>query len=420
MGLRGSLQMFTIICLMRGTDAPHLGPQVVMVEGCEGQDKLMLTEDYTRLGGILYYEWYYNITNTICINKLNGSEVDGPYKSKVEQCNTTGIHLKNLSLNDSGEYTLKALIENMPEEFITKIYLNVLVSPTKQCRPHISYHSDNWINCSTSCGYIRGEWRPDKTGLSVLNGSLLQVSCPWKGEPVSCCLQVQNMKCLEEDKSELCLSVNISSCNEEGPTENGPELNTTKDPNSSNTIDWWTYLIIGAVIIIIIMVIILFFWWIKRKKRQTNNSLSEEMKEAEAPLKDMCEKNVSLSEVKEESEENVPLFELKMDEVSTPVESSEEKVPLSDVIEEADSPATELSDKEQASTELEPGTNSEAVKELQELRLAARCKICFANKIGVVFMPYKHIATCENCSVSLQHCPVCRTIIEMKINIHFG
>jgi hypothetical protein len=43
------------------------------------------------------------------------------------------------------------------------------------------------------------------------------------------------------------------------------------------------------------------------------------------------------------------------------------------------------------------------------------CVVCFEPKLSVVFMPCKHLCTCDDCSKTLTLCPMCRTAIAQKI-----
>ena len=47
------------------------------------------------------------------------------------------------------------------------------------------------------------------------------------------------------------------------------------------------------------------------------------------------------------------------------------------------------------------------------------CGICLSFKKTIVFLPCKHIYSCEKCSVSLTKCPLCRTEIIEKIKIYY-
>lgn len=46
-----------------------------------------------------------------------------------------------------------------------------------------------------------------------------------------------------------------------------------------------------------------------------------------------------------------------------------------------------------------------------------KCKICYDNPLGVVFLPCAHLVTCERCVLYLSSCPLCREKITMTIRI---
>lgn len=49
-----------------------------------------------------------------------------------------------------------------------------------------------------------------------------------------------------------------------------------------------------------------------------------------------------------------------------------------------------------------------------------RCKICFEEKLDVLFIPCNHIITCSKCSSKLSQCPVCREDIVGSITVYIA
>lgn len=43
------------------------------------------------------------------------------------------------------------------------------------------------------------------------------------------------------------------------------------------------------------------------------------------------------------------------------------------------------------------------------------CKICMEVRVGIVFTPCGHIASCPTCAMSLLKCPICRLVIQERI-----
>ncbi|XP_065331544.1 uncharacterized protein LOC135933987 [Cloeon dipterum] len=48
------------------------------------------------------------------------------------------------------------------------------------------------------------------------------------------------------------------------------------------------------------------------------------------------------------------------------------------------------------------------------------CCICLDQKRSMVFVPCGHVACCHRCADQLSNCPVCRTKIDMKLNVHYA
>ncbi|XP_060571433.1 uncharacterized protein LOC132729644 [Ruditapes philippinarum] len=57
-------------------------------------------------------------------------------------------------------------------------------------------------------------------------------------------------------------------------------------------------------------------------------------------------------------------------------------------------------------------------KEIQELDQLLRCKVCLDSDACIVFLPCRHMSTCEYCEGFLHHCPVCRSFIEEAVKIN--
>ena len=54
-------------------------------------------------------------------------------------------------------------------------------------------------------------------------------------------------------------------------------------------------------------------------------------------------------------------------------------------------------------------------KHLKEAQEQRECKICFDAECSLLFRPCNHVSTCEECSMTLSQCPICRQIIYEKI-----
>lgn len=43
------------------------------------------------------------------------------------------------------------------------------------------------------------------------------------------------------------------------------------------------------------------------------------------------------------------------------------------------------------------------------------CKVCHAGVCSVVFFPCRHICCCRSCEPLLEHCPVCQTVKDARL-----
>lgn len=72
----------------------------------------------------------------------------------------------------------------------------------------------------------------------------------------------------------------------------------------------------------------------------------------------------------------------------------------------------------QSKTEGVPRRNGKPIDLEEENRLlkeAWLCKICMDNEVGIVFLPCGHLAACTVCALSLEDCPLCRTVIKATV-----
>ncbi|KAL3882528.1 hypothetical protein ACJMK2_028864 [Sinanodonta woodiana] len=65
-------------------------------------------------------------------------------------------------------------------------------------------------------------------------------------------------------------------------------------------------------------------------------------------------------------------------------------------------------------------TQERILREYQQLRDATLCKICFINKICVVFLPCGHLVTCSSCAIKVKECPLCRARVLATANAYFS
>lgn len=60
------------------------------------------------------------------------------------------------------------------------------------------------------------------------------------------------------------------------------------------------------------------------------------------------------------------------------------------------------------------------LQENEKLKDQKMCKICMDNDVCMMFLPCKHLATCEGCSHIVKECPVCRRSIEERIKVFWA
>lgn len=68
---------------------------------------------------------------------------------------------------------------------------------------------------------------------------------------------------------------------------------------------------------------------------------------------------------------------------------------------------------------LEESSNSQdpKAKKLDDQRA---CKICYAEEMGVVFLPCGHLVSCVNCAPSLKTCAVCRKPFSATVRAYLS
>lgn len=54
-------------------------------------------------------------------------------------------------------------------------------------------------------------------------------------------------------------------------------------------------------------------------------------------------------------------------------------------------------------------------EDVATIRQQLLCKVCLDDRVKMTFRPCGHLATCENCALLLESCPICRTKITEKI-----
>lgn len=58
--------------------------------------------------------------------------------------------------------------------------------------------------------------------------------------------------------------------------------------------------------------------------------------------------------------------------------------------------------------------------ENEKLKDQKLCKICMDKELAITFLPCGHLATCEECSKSLEECPICRKPITQTVKVYWS
>ena len=61
---------------------------------------------------------------------------------------------------------------------------------------------------------------------------------------------------------------------------------------------------------------------------------------------------------------------------------------------------------------------ADMAEEVEKLKKERSCAICMERQKVIIFMPCSHLASCVECSVSLQICPICRKKVEATIRTY--
>ncbi|KAL3885595.1 hypothetical protein ACJMK2_025646 [Sinanodonta woodiana] len=299
------------------------------------------------------------------------------FKDRVllDQNGTITIH--NLHHFDQGKYFVISNNYTLPS--IQEVQLNVMVAPKKECKPMIDrlgkkLHAtlkNDYCGVPVVTLYWKGY-----AGVSDTNGPLLQITPATESRTYYACIQGPALLCVKSH-------MELDNCSPFVIEENNSQ---TVPSESSNTVVLMVVIIVVVTLLILGIVSVVILFLKRRRRRRLKRKLKEGLL------------NATLREKTHFDTQRSP--------------SNDQHQPLG-TRSESDYEMNEVG------TDLQFGIDPATIRELQELRDAARCKICFANKTSVVFMPCKHVATCDECSIPLHSCPVCRETIKERKRICF-
>lgn len=77
--------------------------------------------------------------------------------------------------------------------------------------------------------------------------------------------------------------------------------------------------------------------------------------------------------------------------------------------------------KKRYQNELQALKAAESTETLPSVSEDSACKVCFAKKSSVIFLPCGHVAVCSSCSLWIEDkCPICRSEIKEKISLYYA
>ncbi|KAK3580997.1 hypothetical protein CHS0354_013891 [Potamilus streckersoni] len=260
---------------------------VLSTTSCEGQDKLLVWNySVGENDRIRQLQWYYNKTTLICYNSESyGFHVTPLYEGRVEKNGTSGIILKKVLSNDTGEYALYPKLSGEKSRNVQAILLKVLELPIFDCKPTITSLSNLLISCSvTTCGkpHLSTEWKIEGEQDPVGNESYLTLKSSWAGKLLFCCPYEPRMECLNWNKFEFCtptLTYNTHT-KDDIHTENSTEVHTVNVPNTKDTNNVLQITLILCIVLLLVMTMVIGVFLVTFYFRKRRISVKTKLKNA--------------------------------------------------------------------------------------------------------------------------------------------
>ncbi|KAK3611159.1 hypothetical protein CHS0354_009624 [Potamilus streckersoni] len=260
------MMMVSFLMMVKISEGLTWTTETLTTSSCKGQNKsLMWNYSIGENEKVIQLQWYFNNKTLICFHSESmGFYVEPLYQGRVERVGPKGIRLKEISIFDTGEYTLYPKLARKNTKDAQSIVLTVYETPTHRCKPVITIISKNLLSCSTnSCGIP--EWRISEKNDPVGNTSYLNVISSWNTEQVICCVIGPNMKCHNGNQSEFCTAILISSKEKYASDR---KTIPDKDPNYKDTENLESVILVLIVITGLITTVIFtaaFICWRKHK-----------------------------------------------------------------------------------------------------------------------------------------------------------
>ncbi|KAL3886008.1 hypothetical protein ACJMK2_026034 [Sinanodonta woodiana] len=179
---------------------------------CQGNNQLLIWHFTNKENEkVAELQWFFNENTLVClVLETTGFIVAESYEGRVERTGATGILLKNVSLNDAGEYTLYVKLEEETKRNVQGINLTIIEPPPHQCKPIIKQeHPKGILYCSTACDRspLSLEWSINGTEVPGDIGPYFVVNSSGTSEQPVCCLS--GFKCLDDYETKFCTRNNI-------------------------------------------------------------------------------------------------------------------------------------------------------------------------------------------------------------------
>ncbi|KAL3885990.1 hypothetical protein ACJMK2_026018 [Sinanodonta woodiana] len=325
---------------------------------------------------------------------LNETRLDA-YKDRVflDQNGTITIH--NFHHFDQGKYVVISKKDTLPS--IQEVQLFLMVAPLNDCKPMIVRLGNKLLaslkpdNCGTPVATLY--WK-GFGGVSDTNGSMLKITPGTETRTYYACIQGPALRCARNQTT-------LDNCS---PFVIEGNTSRTVPSESSNSIAYITIIIVLGVILMMVIVVIVIL--IRKHRRRSIAFLRSTYMLLDTAS--VIKKSYSALSIINRA----AFYIIQNTNPNLNIGFATRK----GILQGQRHTEFEMNEVE---TDHPSGIDPETIRELQELRDAALCKICFANKTSVCFMPCYHVATCDKCSISLDNCPVCRASIKERKTICF-
>ncbi|KAL3886011.1 hypothetical protein ACJMK2_026037 [Sinanodonta woodiana] len=213
MKTRLKITVLIFLMMVRFTEDLTWNTKMRTVVCCQGNQQLLIW-NFTKGENerVTELHWFFNEKTLVCfMSNTTGFVVADLYEGRVEQNGAAGIILKNVHLNDTGEYTLYVKLEKETKRNVQGINLTVIEPPPIQCKPIIKIeHPKGILSCSTSCerSPLSLEWIINGIKETGCFGPYIVVNSLGTSEQPMCCLR--DFKCVDDYQTKFCTRNNIS------------------------------------------------------------------------------------------------------------------------------------------------------------------------------------------------------------------